>query len=93
MCFGRRGGLALPVHVRLFLPRRYTASGNVDRNVVLGEFILGGLHGVAYASYTLEIVGTLLAASVGGSNLMYRLAREDPLRADSVPPTEYPERV
>ena len=67
------GGSDQPIQVLLFLPRRYTGSGTIDRNIVLAECRRGGLHGVAYASYTQETVGTHPAASGGGFELMYRL--------------------
>ena len=67
------GGSAQPVQVRFFLHRRYTACGTIDRDVVLAECRRGGLHGVAYGSYTQETVGTHPAAAGGGFDLMYRL--------------------
>ena len=64
-----------PVRILLFLLRRYTASGTIDRDVVLAECRRGGLHGVAYASYTQETVGTHPATSGGGLDLMWGNSR------------------
>ena len=57
------GGPALPVQVLLALPRRCIASGKIDKNVSLTVYRCGGLHGVEYASYSQEKVGTQLAAA------------------------------
>ena len=64
------GGWTQLFKVLLFLPRRYTASGTIDRNVVLAECRRGGLHYVAHAPYTQETVGTHLTASGGGLELI-----------------------
>ena len=55
----------------------------------------GGLHGVEYASYTQEKVGSLPGAASGGYDLLYRLTMHvsDPLSTSTVPPAALPARV
>ena len=67
------GAAASPTQVLLCLPCRYTASGTIDRNALLIGCRRGGLHGVEYASYTQEQVGSLPGAPSGRYDFMYRL--------------------
>ena len=60
------GATASLTQVLLFLPRRYIASGTMDRNAVLTESRRGGFLGVEYASYTQEKVGSLPEVACGG---------------------------
>ena len=55
------GGVASPIQVSLSLLRRYTASGTIDRNVVLIDCRSDGLHGVVNIDVN---VNNLLAISI-----------------------------